>query len=116
MSLNLFATLNHLSFEPKKTFKKCVGPIGLVLLISLLSTNIFAQKNKLNEIESPIIFKGNDSFAYGDPAVLYHKKIFYLFFTLVKSELDSKVYSYTAMSTSKGLRRWSETKILTPRD
>ncbi|MEO6134989.1 MAG: hypothetical protein ABIP35_07540 [Ginsengibacter sp.] len=70
----------------------------------------------MSKLESPIIFKGNDSLAYRDPAVLYHKKIFYLFFTLVKSELDGKVYSYTAMSTSKDLRKWTETKILTPRD
>lgn len=35
---------------------------------------------------------------------------------MVKSEADGKVYSYTAMSTSKDLRKWSDKKLLTPRD
>ena len=88
----------------------------LTLSFSLFSTVLNAQQNKLESFCSPIIFKGNDSVAYRDPAVLYHKKLFYLFFTMVKSEADGKVYSYTAMSTSKDLRKWSDKKLLTPRD
>jgi hypothetical protein len=88
----------------------------LLLLFFFFSTPLSAQQNKLESLSSPIIFKGNDSVAYRDPAVLYHKKIFYLFFTMVKSEADGKVYSYTAMSTSKDLKKWSDKKILTPRD
>ncbi len=63
-----------------------------------------------------MIFKGNDSIAYRDPAVLYHNKVFYLLFTMVKSEADGKVYSYTAISTSKDLKKWSDKKILTARN
>ena len=88
----------------------------LIVSFSLFSTVLYAQQNKLESFCSPIIFKGNDSVAYRDPAVLYHKKLFYLFFTMVKSEADGKVYSYTAMSTSKDLRKWSDKKLLTPRD
>lgn len=88
----------------------------LIVFFSLFSTVLYAQQNKLESFCSPIIFKGNDSVAYRDPAVLYHKKLFYLFFTMVKSEADGKVYSYTAMSTSKDLRKWSDKQLLTPRD
>ncbi len=86
------------------------------MLFTFLSTMLYAQQNKLESLSSPIIFKGNDSVAYRDPAVLFHKKIFYLFFTMIKSEADGKVYSYTAMSTSIDLKNWSNKEILTPRD
>ncbi|MEP6750557.1 MAG: hypothetical protein ABJB86_22665 [Bacteroidota bacterium] len=89
---------------------------GLIALFTLFSTWLSAQQNKLASLSAPIIFKGTDSIAYRDPAVLYHKKVFYLFFTMVKSEADGKVYSYTAMSTSKDLKNWSDKKILTPRN
>lgn len=74
------------------------------------------SKNILAALSSPVLFKGDDKTAYRDPAVLYHKNKFYLFFTLVRVENDGKVYSYTAMSQSKDLRKWSDIKILTPRN
>jgi beta-xylosidase len=86
------------------------------LFITFASITVSAQDNILQILDSPIIFQGNDSTAYRDPALLFHDNIFYLFFTMVKSESDSKVYSYTAMSTSKDLKKWSDKKILTPRD
>jgi len=85
------------------------------LFITFASITVSAQDNILQILDSPIIFQGNDSTAYRDPALLFHDNIFYLF-TMVKSESDSKVYSYTAMSTSKDLKKWSDKKILTPRD
>ncbi len=89
---------------------------GLLVLASFFFTMLSAQQNTLESLDSSIIFKGNDSIAYRDPAVLYNHNIFYLFFTMVKSESDGKVYSYTAMSTSKDLKKWSDKKIITPRD
>ncbi len=74
------------------------------------------SQNILAALSSPVLFKGDDKTAYRDPAVLYHKNKFYLFFTLVRVENDGKVYSYTAMSQSKDLRKWSDIKILTPRN
>lgn len=74
-----------------------------------------AQTNLLLDLESPIIFKGDDTTAYRDPAVLYHNQVFYLFFTLVKTE-NGKIYSYTAESHSVDLKHWSAKKILTPKD
>lgn len=86
--------------------------LGLLLLSS---AQIFAQKNFLKNLKSPIIFKGDEKTAYRDPAVLFHDKTMYLFFTLVRTE-EGHVYSYTAMSKSKDLKNWSAIKIITPRD
>ena len=89
-------------------------------LIMLSSFVIFSfhlnGQGLLSKLTSPVIFKGDDKTAYRDPAVLFHKGRFYLFFTLVKSESDGKVYSYTAMSTTIDLVKWDAVKILTPRD
>ena len=74
-----------------------------------------AQTNMLHSLETPIVFKGDDTTAYRDPAVLYHNDVFYLFFTLVKTE-NGKIYSYTAECHTADLRHWSPAKILTPKD
>ena len=66
----------------------------------------------MENINSPIIFNGNSTTAYRDPAVLYHDSIFYLYFTLVEIENDS-VYSYTAFSKSDDLVTWTPPKKLT---
>jgi len=89
-------------------------------IYTLLSLLIFtnptsAQINRLSKLSSPVIFKGDENTAYRDPAVLYHQKKFYLFFTLVRNE-EGKIYSYTAMSHSADLKKWSPVKIITPRD
>ncbi|KQS36786.1 hypothetical protein [Pedobacter sp. Leaf194] len=76
---------------------------------------VFAQNTYLNNLKSPIIFKGDEKTAYRDPAVLFENSMVYLFFTLIRTE-DGHVYSYTAMSKSKDLKRWSPIKIITPRD
>lgn len=78
--------------------------------------NIEAQGKILQSLPSPVIFKGDNKTAYRDPAVLYNQQKLYLFFTLVKSEDDGKVYSYTAMSSTKDLKKWSAIKILTPQN
>lgn len=87
----------------------------LSLLLAIISFQTIAQTPILNELKSPIIFKGNDSTAYRDPAILFHNNVFYMFFTLVKTE-DGKIYSYTAESHSSDLVHWSPEKILTPKD
>lgn len=69
----------------------------------------------LSRLDDVRIFKGDDSTAYRDPAVVYADGTFHLFFTLVRIERDS-VFSYTAQSSSKDLKHWSEPKIITPRD
>lgn len=86
-----------------------------VLFWCCFSNPAESQTNLLTNLDSPIIFKGDDTTAYRDPAILYDNDIFYLFFTLVKTE-DGKVYSYTAASHSVDLKNWSPAKILTPKD
>ncbi len=87
----------------------------LLLFLSGFTNPTEAQNNLLYSLESPIIFKGDDTTAYRDPAVLYHDNVFYLFFTLVKTE-NGKIYSYTAESHSVDLKNWSPKKILTAKD
>jgi len=84
-----------------------------LLVVGFIQSSLYAQL--LKELESPVIFKGNDSTAYRDPAVLYHHHTFYLFFTLVRTEEDGKIYSYTAQSLSTDLKNWSEPEIITPK-
>ena len=75
-----------------------------------------SSKIDLDSLPSPIIFKGDDRTAYRDPAVYYHDKVFYLFFTLVEIEPNDSIFSYTAMSKSVDLKNWSPPKKITPRD
>lgn len=73
-------------------------------------------RSLLRALSSPVLFRGDARTAYRDPAVLYHRDSLFVFFTLVRVEADNKVYSYTAMSQTKDLRKWSPVRILTPRD
>ena len=79
-------------------------------------TRTLNSQNILSALPSPILFRGDERTAYRDPAVLYHKDSLFVFFTLVRTETDNKVYSYTAMSQTKDLQHWSPVRILTPRD
>ncbi len=67
-------------------------------------------------IRSPIIFRGDATTAYRDPAVIYHEGVFRLYFTLHRREQDDRYYVYTAASKSENLRDWTPPRILTPRD
>lgn len=75
-----------------------------------------AQGKWLKALHSPVMFKGDDSTAFRDPAVLYDKGTLWLFFTLCKTDADGMVYSYTAMSSTKNCKKWTPVKILTPKD
>jgi len=75
----------------------------------------FGQVN-LSAIRSPILFAGDERCAYRDPAAVYHSGMFFLYFTFVEIEEDGRVYSYTAMSTSRDLAHWSDKRIITPKD
>ncbi len=89
--------------------------IPLLIFLLLFSKQTNAQNNILSALKSPIIFSGNDSIAYRDPAILFHEDVFYLFYTLVRSE-NGLIYSYTASSKSSDLKYWSPSKIITPKD
>lgn len=73
-------------------------------------------KNRLLALRSPVLFRGDARTAYRDPAALFANDSLYLFFTLVRTEADNKVYSYVAMSQTQDLRHWSRVRLLTPRN
>ena len=108
----------RLSSNAKDVPLKMARYLLIIVFAFLLNCQSHSQQkpNLLNKLALPVLFRGNDKTAYRDPAVLYHNNKFYLFFTLVRTEDSGKVFSYTAMSTSKDLKRWSATKILTPRN
>jgi len=70
----------------------------------------------LSKLSSPVLFRGDATTAYRDPAAVYHAGWFYLYFTLVRTEADGVAYSYVAWSKSRNLRSWTLPKTLTPRD
>ncbi len=70
----------------------------------------------LNTLPSPILLQGNHRSAYRDPCAVYHEGIWRLFYTLVETEPDGRVFLYTALSESADLHDWSEPRKLTPRD
>ncbi len=67
-------------------------------------------------IKSPIIFQGDATTAYRDPAAIYHNGVFGLYFSLMRLGDDGKFYWYTAVSKSENLTNWTEPEILTSRD
>ena len=74
-----------------------------------------AERIILSELDSPIVLRGDSKTSYRDPAVIYHEGVFHLFFTLIQTEDDGNIYLYTAVSTSRDLRRWSDPRIITPK-
>ena len=69
-----------------------------------------------SRIASPIIFRGDATTAYRDPAAIYHDGRFYLYFTVAKIDPDKKAYQCTAWSKSRDLVTWTAPKIFTPKD
>lgn len=88
-----------------------------LLIFSLLCLfTVQGQSVKLAAIPSPVLFRGDAKTAYRDPAVLYDKGTFYLYFTLSETEADGKVYMYTAFAKSRDLVQWTAPKKITVRD
>jgi hypothetical protein len=88
-------------------------------MAGLLGATVFAVQGaglRWDTISSPVIFRGDATTAYRDPAAVYHGGRFHLFFTLVRIEPDRKVFLYTAASQSRDLTAWTPPRILTPRD
>ena len=67
------------------------------------------------KIPSPILFEGDESNAYRDPAVYYENGTFYLFATHTQIRSDG-IWMTTMESTSTDLVHWTEPVALTPED
>jgi hypothetical protein len=90
--------------------------IGLFVADALLAGNTGVNAPiDFSSIRSPIVLRGDSKTAYRDPAALYHAGTFYLFYTLVRTQEDSGIYSYTAVSTSRDLQDFSTPRIITPK-
>lgn len=62
-----------------------------------------------------IIFKGNDKYAYRDPACFYKDGIYYLFYTV--SEKDGEyMYNRIGISESTDLKNWTEPRLITEKN
>ena len=63
----------------------------------------------------PIIFCGDEKYAYRDPACYFHDGVYHLFFTI--SEKDGGyMYNMVAHSISKDLKSFSAPEVITERD
>lgn len=87
-----------------------------VALIRTLTGATAPAEVALEALRSPVLFQGDATTAYRDPAALYHQGWFRLFFTLVKIEPDGRPFSYVAWSKSRDLVNWSPPVVFTPRD
>jgi hypothetical protein len=70
----------------------------------------------LQALSSPLVFRGNATTAYRDPAAIYSNGWFYLYFTLTRIESDGQVFQYVAWSKSSDLRHWTAPVTFSPRD
>jgi len=84
-------------------------------LLLVAAGHVPAAQVRLDALRSPILFRGDASTAYRDPAAVCDGDWFRLFFTLVRIE-GGRPYSYLAWSKSRDLVSWSAPVILTPRD
>jgi hypothetical protein len=74
------------------------------------------RRDILSTLSSDVLFRGDATTAYRDPAAVYRNGWFYLYFTLAKIEPDKRVFLYTAWSKSRDLQSWADIKVITPRD
>lgn len=70
----------------------------------------------LQALSSPVVFRGDATTAYRDPAAIYSNGWFYLYFTLTRIEPDHQVFQYVAWSKSNDLKHWTPPIAFTPRD
>lgn len=90
--------------------------VTVALLAGGQRLSTLQPNNLLNMLHSPILFQGNATTGYRDPAAIYSDGWFHLYFTLTKVEANNQVFQYTAWSKSRDLVHWTEPKVFTPRD
>jgi len=70
----------------------------------------------LAALASPLLFAGDATTAYRDPAAIYHKGYIYLFFTYLKTGSSGMAFSRVAWMRSRDLKNWSKLRVITPMD
>jgi hypothetical protein len=95
---------------PRRDFlKNTIATAGL-----LITGELQAAPLKLATLKSPVLFAGDATHAYRDPAAIFHQGWFYLYFTHVVTEQDQIAYSHVAWSKSRDLIHWTLPVNLTP--
>jgi hypothetical protein len=95
---------------PRRDFlKNTAAAAGL-----LATRQLHATPLSLTSLKSPILFAGDSTHAYRDPAAIFHDGWFYLYFTFVVTKDDHIAYSHVAWSKSRDLLRWTPPVSLTP--
>ncbi len=89
--------------------------LTLILLAAVHCAGRAPTSLDVNALEEPIVLRGDSMTAYRDPTAVYHAGIFYLFCTMVRTEQEDSIYSYTVECTSPDLVNWSEPRIITPK-
>jgi hypothetical protein len=90
--------------------------LALLLCLFVFSNqSVVADGIDLAALESPIVLQGDEKTAYRDATAVFHEGVFYLYVTMIRTEEEDRIYSYTALSRSSNLRDWSKPVILTPK-
>jgi len=103
----------------RRNFSIAVGGLSISLLLlaaSCSTTSLTQSKIDLSALKSPIIFRGNSTTAYRDPAAIYQNGVFRLFYTYVLTKENGKHYWAVAFSKSRDLIHWTKPKLITPLD
>ncbi len=89
--------------------------LALILLLGF-QHDLGRGDSLLQALPSPLIFRGDSTTAYRDPAAIYSNGWFYLYFTLTRIDPDRQVFQYVAWSKSHDLQHWTPPVTFTPRD
>ena len=87
----------------------------LLFFASAAAEEACAQEIRLEDLDSPILLQGDKNTGYRDPTAVYHDGVFYLYATVIRTEEENRIYSYTALTRSSNLRDWSQPVDLTPK-
>jgi len=99
-----------------KTYHLFVCALPLMLLsVASQANSRAADGSGLTELDSPIVLRGDENTAYRDATAVFHQGVFHLYVTMIKTEEENRIYSYTAVSRSSNLRDWSKPMIITPK-
>ncbi len=86
----------------------------LSLCINIVKISKIRPDNKGSD-DVPIIFEGNEKFAYRDPTCYYYEGNYHLFFTISEKE-NGYMYNRVAHSVSKDLRHFTSPEMITEKD
>ena len=89
--------------------------LGLCLILGFQQGSE-PKDSLLQSLQSPVIFRGDATTAYRDPAAIFSNGWFYLYFTLTRIESGGQVFQHVAWSKSTDLQHWTAPESFTPRD